>query len=143
MFTTDDIFHHYSRKEALADGVLVDASELAKEAGLKYPVALTRAVWDRYVEFDDVACPDQDLQGRLWDVLVMLRVSAARAEGSEIRFSLYVAMPDRGNWQPNEEAPEPDTGLTRETHRKVTLKAVCGPGDTREPVLTVLLQSED
>lgn len=90
-----------------------------------------------------MACPDQDLQGRLWDVLVMLRVNAARAEGSEIRFSAYVAMPDRGNWQPNEVVPERGCGFTRDTHRKVALKALCGPGDFSEPAITVMLPSED
>lgn len=143
MFTNDDVIHAYTRQQALADGVLVDASALAREAGLTFPVALTRAVWDRYVEFDDEACPDQDLQGRLWDILFMLRVFAARAQGSEIQFSLYVAMPDRGNWQPNEDVPERTSGVTRETHRKVHLKAMCGPGDFSEPVITVMLPNED
>lgn len=31
----------YSRKQAIADGVLVDVSEMAREAGFKYPVAVT------------------------------------------------------------------------------------------------------
>lgn len=143
MFTNDDVIHAYTRQQALADGVLVDASALAREAGLKFPVALTRSVWDRYVEFDDETCPDQDLQGRLWDILFMLRVFANRAEGSKIRFSLYVAMPDRGNRQLHEAVPERGCGFTRSTHRKVHLKALCGPGDFGEPVITVMLPSED
>jgi hypothetical protein len=38
-----------SRADAIADGVLIDVSENAKEAGFRYPVVLTRAVWERYV----------------------------------------------------------------------------------------------
>jgi len=34
----------YSRAQAIEDGVLVDVSATAREAGLRYPVALTRAV---------------------------------------------------------------------------------------------------
>lgn len=35
----------YSRAQALEDGVLVDVSETAREAGIKLPVALTATVW--------------------------------------------------------------------------------------------------
>jgi len=33
----------YTRKQAISDGVLVDVTDMAKEAGIKYPVALTAA----------------------------------------------------------------------------------------------------
>ena len=39
------VVHTYTRAEALADGVLVDAGLLAKEAGFRWPVALTAAAW--------------------------------------------------------------------------------------------------
>jgi len=35
-----------TRADAIADGFLVDVSDMAKEAGFKWPVAVTRAVWD-------------------------------------------------------------------------------------------------
>ena len=35
----------YTRAQAIADGVLVDVSEMAREAGLKHPTALTATVW--------------------------------------------------------------------------------------------------
>src|SRR5690606_5278926 len=63
----------YSRADALADGVLRDAGELAREAGLGFPVALTAAAWEAAVSPNDVA--GQDERGRLWDVLFMLRMS--------------------------------------------------------------------
>lgn len=44
-----DIIHQYSRAMAIADGVLVDVSEMAREAGYKYPVAMTDTVWNKCV----------------------------------------------------------------------------------------------
>jgi hypothetical protein len=37
------LIHAYTRAEAIRDSVLIDVSATAKEAGLKYPVALTAA----------------------------------------------------------------------------------------------------
>jgi hypothetical protein len=68
MLESADMIHRYTRAEALADGVLIDVSRTAREAGFKYPVALTRAVWERCVAVPPgVLC--QDESGRLWDVL--------------------------------------------------------------------------
>lgn len=47
MFEKADYIHRYSRADALRDGVLIDVSAVAREAGIRYPVALTRAVWER------------------------------------------------------------------------------------------------
>jgi hypothetical protein len=35
----------YTRAQAIADGVLVDVTEAAKQAGFRIPVALTAALW--------------------------------------------------------------------------------------------------
>lgn len=48
-----------SRKETSPS--VIDVSEMAREAGIRFPVALTAAVWSRCV-----AC--QDEQERLWEV---------------------------------------------------------------------------
>src|SRR5262249_42765183 len=45
MFDEGDLIHSYTRAGALRDGVLIDVSATAKEAGFNYPVALTRAAW--------------------------------------------------------------------------------------------------
>ena len=66
--------HNDSRADAILDGVLIDVSTVASEAGIRYPVALTRAVWERCVSVPPgVIC--QDEPGRLWDVIWMLRCS--------------------------------------------------------------------
>jgi Family of unknown function (DUF6573) len=49
MFEGADFVHRYTRAQAIEDGVLIDVSATAREAGIRYPVALTSAVWGRCV----------------------------------------------------------------------------------------------
>src|SRR5688572_10650334 len=80
LFADADVIHSYTRAEALADGELRDAGALAKEAGIKFPVALTRALWAAAVETSAADAADgQSETGRLWDVLSMFRFRAAVA----------------------------------------------------------------
>lgn len=67
--------HTYSRSQAIEDSVLVDVTEIAKEAGFTIPVAVTQTVWHEYVEWGNVKNKKaiQNTEGRLWDVLSMLR----------------------------------------------------------------------
>ena len=120
-----DVIYAYTRAQALEDGVLVDVSEMAKEAGIKFPVALTSAVYGKYVEVPD-GVSSQDETGRLWDILWMFRCAAAKFNGSTLLFKLHVRNENRDCMPP-----------------LVTLKAVCGPGDTPEPVITIMLPDED
>ena len=124
-----EVIYSYTRKQAIEDGVLVDVSSMAKEAGFKFPVALTSAVYEDCVVWgdeDNKRQTHQDVDGRLWDVLWMASL-AARSGGREIRFSLYrVPRGGRGH-----------------VARLVTLKAICGPGDDAEPVVTVMQETED
>jgi len=116
----------YSRRQALEDGTIVDVTELAKQAGIKAPVALTRSVWEKYVELSPAAeKAGNDTTGRLWDVLWMFRCAALQQpDESEIRYKLYVVT----------DAIEPSL---------VELKATIGPGDDGEAVITILLPEED
>lgn len=119
-----EIIHSYSRKEAIADGVLKDVSSTAAECGIRYPVALTVGVWAECVAVP----PDvegQDEAGRLWDVLTMLLYAIrTNAKGSEISFVVHVRNDNR-------------------VARPCSLRAVCGPGDELEPVITIMLPGED
>lgn len=131
-----EVIHAYSRREAIADGLLVDVSETAREAGIGFPVAMTREAWEDCVAW---AMEDnyrkgtiQDERGRLWDVVWMLRcfIRASRpseGNGDRLLFSLY-------------RTPRKGSGHVA---RKVTLKALCGPGDDAEPVITVMMTHED
>jgi hypothetical protein len=60
LFEEADLIYRYSRADALRDGVLIDVSETAQEADIRWPVALTRAVWERCVSVPPgVACQDE------------------------------------------------------------------------------------
>ena len=125
MFEESDLIHRYSRAQALADGVLIDVTPTAAEAGFRWPVALTRAVWERCVRVPEgVAC--QDEAGRLWDVLWLLRCAAGRGAGAEVRFGVHVRNDNRERTPP-----------------LVRLKAVAGPDDDGTPCITVMLPEED
>jgi len=120
-----EVVHSYSRKQAIEDGVLIDVTKTASEAGFRYPVALTAAVYGPYVEVPD-GVSGQDSQGRLWDVLWML-LNAIRRGGDTDRvpFEVYVR---------NSDCQSPEL---------VRLVGRCGPGDDLEPVITVMLPGED
>jgi hypothetical protein len=120
-----DVISTYSRAQALEDGELVDASQLAREAGVRYPVALTRAAWGHCVALSPAAKrAGNDETGRLWDVLwMMANAVRRRPEGSEVLFELYCVTTD-----------------VRAS--RVRLRAVMGPGDDAAPVLTVMLPEE-
>lgn len=123
-----EVIYAYTRKQAIADGVLVDVTETAKEAGFRIPVALTCAVWAEYVAVPE-GVEGQDEVGRLWDVLWMCRFGIGRGnnrDASEVLFQLHVRNDNR----------EGDPPL-------VTLKAVCGPDDDGEPCITIMLPVED
>jgi hypothetical protein len=125
MFDEKDLIHVYTRAQALADGVLVDVTTTAQEAGIKYPVALTRTVWCQYVEVPE-GVEGQDEAGRLWDVLWMLR-HAIRMAKPGTRIVLYQLR----------------VRNDKRRVRPVTLKAVCGPADDGSPCITVMEPAED
>jgi len=124
-----NVIYSYTRAQAIADGVLVDVTETAKEAGFTFPVALTKAAYEDCVAWNDADNKRQTYQdesGRLWDVVYMASL-AAKGGGQEIRFQLY-------------RVPRGGRGMKA---RLVTLKAICGPGDNAEPCITIMKPDED
>jgi hypothetical protein len=93
-----------------AGGGLVDVIATEKEAGFDCLVALTRALYDRYVAAPEgVEC--QDEAGRLWDVIWMTRLAVrANPAGPVAPHRLLVRNDNR---QP----------------RAVQLEAIFGPDD--------------
>lgn len=90
-----EIIHAYTRKQALADGFHVDVTTTAQEVGIRFPVFLTRAVFDAYVTVSpNISC--QDEAGRLWDIVWMLRfaILKARPAQSRLPLALYVRNDD-------------------------------------------------
>ena len=118
--------HTYTRAEALADGVLVDVTETAREAGFVVPVALTVGVW---ADVNDLSgrhvSVGQDAAGRLWDLLFMAQHGARRRENrgrSEFVYSLIMPVGVGNNYR---------------------AKCHIGPGDGGEPVVTIMRPNED
>ena len=121
------VIYAYTRAQAVADGVQVEVTKTAKEAGISFPVFLTRTVFDAYVAVPpDVS--GQDEAGRLWDVVWMAKFAILRSHGHTDRLpvALYVR---------------------NDNHRAklVKLIATCGPldHDDPQPAITIHLADED
>lgn len=127
LFSGAEIISVYTRAQALSDGVLIDVTDTAGEAGFRVSVALTAAVWADCVAWDhEHEQAPQDEPGRLWDVLVMA-AHAARFNKGDSRAPFYVLrIPSQG------QRAEP-----------VQLVAHIGPGDDGEPVITIMQPGED
>lgn len=64
-----DVIFAYSRAQAIKDGVLVDVTELAKEAGFRDNTVITASLHSRLECTELEKSEGQDYTGRLWDVL--------------------------------------------------------------------------
>ena len=127
-----NVISTYTRAQAIEDGVLVDPGSMAKEAGFKWPVALTTNAWADCVVWTDADSTQQihqDQAGRLWDVLYMAShaIRTSKDSGDRMLFQLYRV---------------PRDGQSMEAEL-VTLRLIVGPGDVGEPVITILLPHED
>ena len=125
-----EAIHIYTRAQAIEDGILVDVSKMAQEAGFRLSVAMTRTAWNDCVEWSDTdSCRQvyQDPEGRLWDVLWMAAQAARRGKNDRLAFQLY-RVPRGGRV---------------ERPRLVTLHIHIGPGDGFDPVITLTLPGED
>lgn len=121
IFGDDDLIFSYTRSQALADGVLVDVSERARRAGIRYPTACTASLWALIdcvpaSETDTLAgvIADQRLAEVLRAMLAAIRRGGARGV-DRVEFEALGA----------------------------ELWARCGRGDTAEPAITVMLEGED
>jgi len=121
------VIYSYTRAQAIADGFQVEVSTTAREAGITFPVFLTRSVFDSFVTVPP-GVTAQDEAGRLWDILWMLRfaIRRSRAGADRLPFALYVRNDNR---QP----------------RLVKLVATCGSLDIDDPrpAITVMMPDED
>ena len=126
-FEDAPVIYSYTRKQAIEDGVLVDLTEWSSETGFTIPVACTVAVWNQYIVPPEGTVElGQSERGRSHDVLWMLwnAIRRAKAGGDRLMFSVIFLN-------------------AKKRQQTVQLKAICGPGDDGEPVLTVLTPDED
>ena len=89
--TFGSVIYSYTRAQAVADGVQVEVTKTAQEAGIKFPVFLTRTVFDSFVTVPE-GVTGQDEAGRLWDIVWMLRFGILRSRPGcdRIPVALYV-----------------------------------------------------
>lgn len=131
-----EVIFSYTRLDAIRDGVLVEIpAGLCREAGFSVPVAVTSSVWDLIDPGNLDEMPGQSVEGRIWDLLWMCGCAARSARGqhrSSVLFPCTFLLYE-----------ETRDGSVITEHRTVTPRAVCGPGDNGEPVVTIMLPGED
>ena len=123
--------YSYSRQQAIEDGVLLDLTEHAKKYGFTVPVAITDAAYAETVEWaDSDKGLGQSTEGRLHDLLSMAYLCALQnvKSGTDTCFFPLRVVPRGGK------------GVTP---KRVDMKIVIGPGDTAQPVVTLMLSGED
>ena len=121
-----DVVHRYTRREAIAGGVLVDVTREATPAemagGFSVPVAVTAALWASIEAIPASLAGIADVRGRLHDVLWMAACAARRAglhrSGGSSAFRVHL----------------PVSSSARQLQGLVVH---LGPGDAGEPVATI------
>ncbi|WKZ86293.1 hypothetical protein N5B55_04905 [Ralstonia pickettii] len=126
--------YRYTRAQAIADGVLIDVTAEAKNLGFVFPVAITEAAYGAAVLWtaEDMARKPgqgQSTTGRLHDVLFMLHHAIITAQVTDTLMFYVLVIPRDQSHQ---------TDPVR-----MKLKAVVGPGDNGEGVITIMLPDED
>jgi hypothetical protein len=114
-----EIIFAYTRAQAIADGALVDVSNRAKRFAIRFPVALTTALYAAITRDADTDAAKHLCVDLL---LITMRRKIAAATGPTDRIDFTVKIP---------QAPAID------------VYALCTPGDTSDPVITVMLPHED
>ena len=113
------VIFSYSRAQAIEDGVLVDLSQIETIGkAFKYPVACTDTVWSIIEEA--LTQEGQDILGIGHDIATMAIHAIRRTHGGDcVIFEVIIA------------------------GKRHTFKMHIGPGDTPEPVMTLMLPNED
>lgn len=122
----ENLIPYNGRKQAIGDGILIDVidvTETAKEVGFKFPVAVSNAVWERYIlPSKRDAQAGQEKEDRLWATLWMLLLTIKSGKnGNQLNYEMLYIMEGRP--------------------LSIELKALAGPGDDY-PVLTIMLTNE-
>ena len=125
-FLEFDVIHAYTRRQALADGVLVDVSRQASPSemhgGFVVPVAVTAALWHAIEAIPPSLHGIADARGRLHDVLWMASCAVRRHPSNEtlplVMFAVVL----------------PVAGDRKRTQR---LTVAIGPDDDGSPCVTI------
>ena len=122
------LIRSYARLQAIEDEKPIDVSAIAREAGIKYRLFITRNLWDGYID------PAPQLQhenttDRLRDTLnnLVAAIESTKNPGTRIFFKVSYEMYFDG----------------RRSTQVVKLKSILRPGYGSTPVITVMLPDED
>ncbi len=119
-----ELIYSYTRAQAIEDGVLIDVSEMGQEVGFHFPIVITSAV-----------------QAIVEDIPPNYR--GIESSGSRLKCVLNSAANAARSANNNQEQVLFSVELPHDSQNKVVLKLHIGPGDFFEPVLTIMLSSED
>jgi hypothetical protein len=116
-----EVIYSYSRAEAIEDGTLVDLGyykyrgrPILEQAGIRYPMAITPTAFGAVCAGQTTA--EDELQALTEFCLAFKDAVRRMVDGAD---------------------------LLQLTFRGAQLKAICGPGDDAEPVITIMLPDED
>jgi hypothetical protein len=131
-----DVIHAHTRADAIRDGGLVELpAPICRGAGVVVPVAVTAEVWHLVDPGNLDRMPGQSVTGRLWDLLWTFTIAARSSRGrhrSTVTYRCIFLI-----------CREAMGGSEITENKTATLRAVCGPGDQGEPVITIMLPWED
>ena len=123
-----EIIYSYTRAQAIADGVLIDVTSQAQEAGFKIPVAISAALYHEYIVPPEGTeeSEGQSLEDRLHDAFWMLKAAAStRWDKDHVSFRVLFL-----------------TKAVPRTLSEVECWAIVGPDDDGRPCLTIMLPSD-
>jgi hypothetical protein len=124
-----NVIFSYSRAQALDDGVLINLSHEARQAGFSIPFAITRAVYEAFVG-NDPEDPDRTPEGRTLEIAVETCEAVRNADAYQRSCNSLVFNACLSR-------------LGSKVHENVKLKLLIGPGDQGEPVATLMFPFED
>jgi hypothetical protein len=118
-----ELIYSYTRAQAIEDGVLVDVTKMAREAGFTGNTAVTQALWATIHEIPE-NFTWESIEGRLWDVLWLARMAAgAKHNRGKSRLTYRLKLNTRN--------------LDPSCDQIVELVLDVGPGDHGEIVVTI------
>ena len=122
------VIYQYTRSQAIADGFQIEVTKTAEEAGIRFPVFITRGVYEQCVAVPP-GDTGQDEAGRLWDLVWMLRFAIIRSKPGTSRLTVALYVRNSDNRPP----------------RLTKLIATAGAVDIDDPApaITVMLPDED
>ncbi len=121
-----NLIFSYTRAQAIEDGVLIDVTAQAQEAGFKIHTVVTDNLFHTYIEPPaGLEGEGQSVEGRLRDVLIVLRTAILGQSATDYLELdvLFLMAPAR--------------------RERVRIIALVGPGDHGEPVMTIMLPGDD